>query len=162
MKQIMDTTLARWRPRATVSIALGILSIWSVGGTSGEVTGPVVGFVRVEVTLETQWVGPPVRPWAPQTDAGETAGQVLKDFLGEEFRSSTDAEGADLIGLETDDSPDEVSMMWRDTQGQWRDPSGEAVEPIFTEGFWLELKLDPVESESGDTRELVLCGEAVW
>jgi hypothetical protein len=147
--------------RAAV-IGLWLVLIGCVHCAWADVAGPVVGFVRVEVTSQTQWVQPPVQPSAAQTDAGETAGQVLSDYLGEQFRSGADADAADWIGFESQDAPGRTSMVWRDTQGQWRDSDGETVEPSFTEEFWLELVFDPGELESGDGRELVLCGEAHW
>jgi hypothetical protein len=97
---------------------------------------------------------------------------VLSDYLGEEFRSGTDASSvqngasnADLIGLVSEqDHTGNVTVIWRDQQGQWRDLAGEAVEPPIAgaAGFWLDLVFEAEESDGIQTRELVLSGQAVW
>jgi hypothetical protein len=151
-----------------VGIALGLMLV--CGSTWAGVEGPVVGFVRLEVGPGTQRVEPTVRPWAPQTEQGETAGQALSDYLGEGFRSGTDASSiqngaslADRIGF-VSEQDGEVMLLWRDQQGQWRDLAGEAVEPplVGADGFWLDLVFEAEESDGIQTRELVLSGEAVW
>ena len=130
-----------------------------------EVEGPVGGFVRVAVESGPQWVTPSVQPFAPETNAGETKAQVLTEYLGDEFVSATDANGADWIGFASaPDGSGAVAMIWRDPQGQWHDSIGNAVDPACAgvSGFWVDLVFDAVEWTGARTRELVLSGQAVW
>jgi hypothetical protein len=125
----------------------------------------VVGFQRVEVDPGPQWVEPSLRPFAPQTDEGETTGQVLSSYLGDDFRSGTSANDADLVGCGAQqDGTGEVSMMWRDQQEHWRDRAGNDAEPDANcvAGFWLELVFDGKDSAGTRSRELVLSGQVVW
>jgi hypothetical protein len=95
-------------------------------------------------------------------DAGETKAQVLTDYLGDKFASATDANAGDWIGFAgTQDGSGDVTMIWRDQQGQWHDLMGNAVDPVCVgvSGFWVDLAFDATDVQ---TRELVLCGQVVW
>jgi hypothetical protein len=130
-----------------------------------DLAGPVVGFERIEVNPGPQWVAPTVYPFAPQTDEGETTGQVLNVYLGDEFQSSTNVYSADWVGFGADQNgTGQVSMVWRDDQQQWRDLEGDDAEPDPTGalGLWLDLVFDPDESINPQTRELVLSGQVIW
>ena len=141
-----------------------LLILFSVrAAVFAEVTGPVVGFVRIEVEVGKgpQRIEPAVRP--SQTTDDETAAQALSDYLGEEFLSGDDAINADWIGLELDDDGvTDIAMLWKDQRGQWHDMLGNPVEPECTDAstFWLDLAFD--ETADAETRELVLSGEMVW
>ena len=122
-----------------------------------EVTGPVVGFVRVTVAPGLQLVTPTVGP--RRAAEGEKNGPILGEYVGEDFRTANDANEADWIGCTSD--RDDVVMMWRDTQGEWHDLLGNVVDPDCAgiSSIWLDLVLD---TSTGSTRELTLSGEVIW
>ncbi len=145
--------------RTTAFLVLWVGLALSVS-TFGEITGPVVGFVRLAVEPGPQQIEPSVRPRAPLAAEGETTAEVFSEYLGEQFRAGPDASEADWIGIENES--DNVTMIWKDQEVQWRDLLGNAIEPEYVNasGFWLDLAFD--EWTDGETRELVLSGEAVW
>lgn len=148
------------RTARVAGLALGLVLFWRLG-VSAEVTGPVVGFVRVEVGMGPQHIEPTVRPFTPNED--ETKAEMLTDYLGDEFIAASDAIEADWVGVAvTDNGADEVTMMWRDQDGQWRDLQGNETDPECENAheFWLDLFFEA--NRPTETRELVLAGQVVW
>jgi hypothetical protein len=143
-------------------VALGV-GMCCVHQAWADVAGPVVGFVRVAVDPGPQWVAPTVQPFAPKTDEGETQSQTLTDYMGNDFFPATNATNADWIGFASTEDGD-VTMIWRDQQGQWHDLLGNTVDPACTgaSGFWVDLVFDADELNGMQPRELVLSGQVVW
>lgn len=145
-------------------VALG-LALLVFNQVLADVTGPVVGFQKIEVGTGSQWITPTIQPFVPDTTVGETKAQALANYFGEDFVSNTNADSSDWIGCgSAQDTGSSVTMIWRDQQGQWRDLQGNALDPDCSNasGFWLDLVFGTTISTSIQTRELVLSGQVVW
>jgi hypothetical protein len=145
--------------------ALGIILTYGSFVSRADTNGPVVGFQRLEIGAGPQWVSPSVQPFAPQTIEGETTGQVLVAYLGEDFLTGTNANDADWVGCnDTQNGSGEVMMTWCDRRSQWHDLTGNSVDPTCTNaiGFWFDLTFYGVSPTNQSGRELVLSGQTVW